>query len=165
MKNKNKIIKILFGVLLIIISLLAFKHAIDLFRTYLSHKNFNGCIFAGKQLFPFYEFNISIFLMLYGISMIKSIKMIFKFLIIYNFIITIYFSMRIVVQGIASLLHNSFSFYTIERILIHVGLLFITIFILEKFNYNWKKEIRKFGVLRIIISVILLLLIFKRLNI
>ncbi len=168
MKNgivfKEKIIPfftILLGLFLILMSLKTFIYSIDLYKIYRVERDFNGCFYGAHFYLPFYEFIISIVLLLYGVILIKRNNFIFKALIIFSLSTAVFYVLSSIFTLIYCIIMNCYSDYKILEI---GGILFFTLLISEYYKYDWKIEIKNFGYKKILISVIIIFIINRTLD-
>ena len=160
MKNKSeikeKIIPVflfLLGLFLLFENFKSFLYSIELYKTFRLHRDFNGCIYAGKQALPFFEFATSIVGFLFGLILIKKLNIFLKIMITYSLSFTIYYLFASLIKVIYCLIYDCSSSY---KILESGGILFFTLLLSHYYKFDWKKEIKNLWYLKIIIFVLII---------
>ncbi len=153
------ITKILLGCFLVFKGIESFATLVKLHEY---NMNWSGC-FPQERGFPFFEVMTSVFLILYGLILIKKFDVLFRVLIFCCFAIATFKVLRLSFIFYDSIINN-YSITTGYKILEIGGFIFFSLLIAEYYHFDWKNEIKKLGVLKIAISVIMILILTTILN-
>jgi hypothetical protein len=136
---------------------MSFIIAIELYKGYRIDRDFVGCILVGPSGFPWLELIASLIFGLNGISILKNKKQLLRFVILSSFVLCFSTILLIVIKFLwCSISLIGFGIYCIMDIPILElgGILFFTVILAEHRKFDWKKEIKEFGLKKYLICFV-----------
>lgn len=143
--------------IVLIYGIMSFIIAIELYKGYRIDRDFAGCIFVGPSGFPWLELIASLIFGLIGISLLKNKKQLLRFVILSSFVLCFSTILLIFINFLwcnISLIGSGVYCILDIPILELGGILFFAVILAEYRKFDWKKEVKEFGLKKYLICFV-----------
>lgn len=140
--------KFLFGISVLWFDILYFINIINNFKIYYNQPK-EDIFYLFYPSFPFNELLISIVMLLYGLVMIKRTELLLKIIVIYSYAVTLFLIFSFLILMVSSFKY-AFSYENVGLFFQTTGILSVTIVFSILMKYDWEKEIRNLGFIKVL---------------